>query len=225
MHIVIVEDNQVLAKSVVKVLKETGYSVTHFDNGEKGLEWLTVNRMAYDLVILDILLPGMNGFEVCKNLRAEGIETPFLMLTSKDAPSDIVQGLDVGADDYLKKPFLFEELLARIRALLRRQNTLLHTEVRLTPDVTIDLISRKILKKGKEVALTAKEFAILSYFLYNPDKVISQQEIYDHVFDYAEVQLSNTVEVHMKNIRKKLRTDNHELPITTIKAAGYRLDI
>lgn len=225
MHIILVEDNEVLAKSVVKVLKGAGFSTTHFIDGEKAMAWLLANKAVYDLVILDILLPGKNGYEICEAMRKEQLSTPILMLTSKSETDDIVHGLEVGADDYLKKPFEFEELLARIHALLRRPQEKMREQIQLTPDVIIDTTARKVHKQSKEVVLTTKEFAILLYFIHNPNKVINQQELYDHVFDYAEVQLSNTIEVHIKNLRKKLRTKQHDIPLTTIRAAGYRLDL
>lgn len=224
MHIALVEDNQLLAKSIESVLKHEGYSVSHFSNGATAYASLSHSNTTYDLIILDVLLPEMNGFEICQRLRKEKILSPVLMLTSKGALEDTVEGLDVGADDYLKKPFEFDELLARMRALLRRKPALLEAEISVTPDVTVNTTARKIFKKGKEEHLTTKEFAILMYFVHNPNKVLTQQELYDHVFDFAEVQMSNTIEVHIKNLRKKLRTSTYELPITTIRNAGYRFD-
>lgn len=223
MHIICVEDNKVLARSMEKVLRHEGYSTSHFLRGDEACFWLTEHTSAYDLVILDVLLPGMNGFEICRTLRDRGISAPVLMLTSKGTTEDTVAGLDHGADDYLTKPFAFDELLARIRSLSRRLPTTLHTIVRLTPDVSVDLLAQKVWKDGAEVHLTAKEFGILSYFLSHPNRILTQQELYDHVFDYAETQLSNTIEVHIKNLRKKLRT-KHELPLTTVKNSGYRFE-
>ncbi len=223
MHIVIVEDNSTLAKSIKKMLTHEGYAITCFDNGAEAHTWLSHNQTAYDLIILDVLLPEMNGFEISKSLRRKSNATPILMLTSKDQPEDIVEGLDSGADDYLKKPFLFEELLARIRSLSRRQPHIAGEYVELTPDIVIDLLAHKVFKEKKEVHLTAKEFSILSFFLKHPNQVLTQQQLYDHVFDFAEVQLSNTIEVHIKNLRKKLKTA-FDLPIITVKNAGYRLE-
>jgi DNA-binding response OmpR family regulator len=224
MHIVLVEDNKVLATSITNVLKHEGYSVTHFDNGAIAHHWLVDNSSVYDLVILDVLLPEMNGFEICRALRTKKIKTPVLILTSKGSLEDTVEGLDCGGDDYLKKPFIFEELLARIRSLLRRQPNLLNIQMELTPDVTVDFQAHKVFRLKKEVHLTAKEFGILTYFLNNLNKVLTQQELYDHVFDFAEIQLSNTIEVHIKNLRRKLRTKEYELPIITVRNAGYRFE-
>lgn len=223
MHIIIVEDNKVLAESIISVLTQEGYATTHFDDGLRACVWLQDNAPSYDLVLLDVLLPHMNGFEICQKLREVAITTPILMLTSKGAPEDTVHGLTCGADDYLKKPFVFDELLARIRSLLRRLPNILEVHIKLTKDVVVDTLSHKVFKHAVEVHLTAKEFGILSYFLSHRNKIITQQELYDHVFDFAEVQLSNTIEVHIKNLRKKLRTE-FEIPIVTIRNVGYRFE-
>ncbi len=223
MHIAIVEDNMVLAGSIEKVLRHEGYATTHFSRGDEALLSLTENRKAFDLVILDVLLPGMNGFDVCRTLRSKGVAIPILLLTSKGTTEDTVTGLDCGADDYLKKPFEFDELLARIRSLSRRQPQVQEAEIRINEDIVVDMLGQRVFKEGNEVHLTAKEFGILSYFLANPNRVLTQQELYDHVFDYAEVQLSNTIEVHVKNLRKKLKS-SCTFPLSTIKNAGYRFD-
>ncbi len=214
----------ILAKSIDTVFKQEGYSTTLFTDGLEASAWLLNNPSAYDLVILDVLLPGMQGFEICRLLREKSVVVPILMLTSKGESEDVVTGLDCGADDYLKKPFIFDELLARIRSLTRRQPNLVDARIQLTPDVIIDLSSRQAFKEGKEVHLTAKEFGVLIYFLHNPNRILTQQELYDHVFDFAEVQLSNTIEVHVKNLRKKLRSKSFELPIITVRNAGYRFE-
>ena len=226
MHIVLVEDNQILAKATIRVLKQEGYSPTYFMDGPAAERWLILNDGSYDLVILDVLLPGVDGFTLCKTIRREGIRVPVLMLTSKDTLEDTITGLDAGADDYLKKPFEVDELLVRIRALLRRPPLSIPDIVESIPGVTIEMKSRKIMTNGGDtITLTAKEFAILVYFLRYPNEVINQQKLYDHVFDFAEVQFSNAIEVHIKNIRKKFKAVQYEIPITTIRGAGYRLDI
>ena len=223
MHIVLVEDNVVLARSINSVLTHEGYSLTLFDNGYQAYLWLKDNVASYDLVILDVLLPEMNGFEICRKLRVDALTVPILILTSKGTTADTSYGLDSGADDYLKKPFVFDELLARIRSLGRRLPNLIEAKTQLTTDVTVDFHARTVTKKDTLVHLTAKEFNILSYFVTHPNKVVTQQELYDHVFDFAEVQLSNTIEVHIKNLRKKLKTEV-ELPLVTVRNAGYRLE-
>jgi DNA-binding response OmpR family regulator len=226
MHIVLVEDNQILARATMRVLKQEGYSPTCFTDGAEAERWLIANNDSYDFVILDILLPGMDGFTICKNIRSAKISVPILMLTSKDSVEDTVEGIDCGADDYLKKPIEAEELLARIRMLLRRP-PLRNEDISCSiPGINVDLKSHQVTTtEGKDIFLTAKEFAILIFFLRNPHEVISQQKLYDHTFDFAEVQLSNAIEVHIKNIRKKFKAENYEIPLTTIRGSGYRLDI
>ena len=226
MHVVLVEDNQSLAKAILRVLKQEGYSPTYFASGSEAEKWLILNNGSYDLVILDILLPGMDGFTLCKNLRTEGVPTPVLMLTSKDTLDDTIAGLNAGADDYLKKPFEVDELLIRMRTLLRRPPLSIPDVVRSIPGVAIDMKSHTVVTDdGDAIVLTAKEFSILVFFLRHPNYVINQQKLYDHVFDFAEVQLSNAIEVHIKNLRKKFKATQYEIPITTIRGAGYRLDI
>jgi DNA-binding response OmpR family regulator len=226
MHIVLVEDNAALAKSLIRVFIQEGYTHTHFVDGAEAESWLINNNEAYDLVLLDILLPNMDGFTICKNLRKIGVKTPILMLTSKDSLDDTITGLDSGADDYLKKPFEVDELLARMRTLLRRPSLPEGSVIYTLPGIVIDMKSQKVLtKEGILIPLTTKEFSILTYFTSHPHEIINQQKIYDHVFDFAEVQLSNAIEVHIKNIRKKFKVANYEIPITTVRSAGYRLDV
>ena len=226
MHIVLVEDNKILAKSTMRVLKQEGYNPTYFIDGSEAEQWLIANIGSYDMVILDILLPGTDGFTLCKNVRSEGVLVPILMLTSKDTLEDTINGLDCGADDYLKKPFAVDELLVRIRTLLRRPPLSVAEIEKSIPGVTIDMKSHAITTNaGNAISLTAKEFSILLYFVRNPNEIIDQQRLYDHVFDFAEVQMSNAIEVHIKNIRKKFKTEHHEIPLTTIRGAGYRLDV
>ncbi len=226
MHIVFVEDNLTLAKATMRVLKQEGYTPTYFTDGAEAERWLIANNGSYDLVILDILLPGMDGYAICKNIRAARVQVPVLMLTSKDSVADTIEGLDSGADDYLKKPFDADELLARIRTLLRRAPLPEEDVTESLSGITIDMRSHKITTSDdQEISLTTKEFAILIYFLRHQGEVINQQQLYDHIFDFAEVQLSNTIEVHIKNIRKKFRDVDYEIPLTTIRGSGYRLDI
>lgn len=226
MHIVLVEDNQILAKATMRVLKQEGYTPTYFTDGIEAERWLVANNGSYDLVILDVLLPGLDGFTICQQIRESGVRVPVLMLTSKDTLGDTLTGLDAGADDYLKKPFEVEELLARIRTLLRRPPLSIEDISETIPGVTINMKSHSITTSSEEkILLTAKEFAILTYFIRYSNEIIDQQRLYDHVFDFAEVRMSNAIEVHVKNIRKKFKAVDYEIPITTIRGAGYRLDI
>ncbi len=226
MHIVLVEDNKILAKATMRVLKQEGYTPTYFVDGSEAERWLIANMGAYDFVILDILLPGTDGFTLCKNVRSEGVLVPILMLTSKDTLEDTIKGLDCGADDYLKKPFAVDELLVRIRTLLRRPPLSIAELEKAIPGIIIDVKSHNITTtSGRHISLTAKEFAILLYFIRNSNEIIDQQRLYDHVFDFAEVQMSNAIEVHIKNIRKKFKNQHYEIPLTTVRGAGYKLDV
>jgi len=226
MHLVLVEDNITLARSLIRVFTQEGYTHTHFIDGGEAENWLISNNGVYDLLILDILLPSTDGFTICKHIRKAGIKTPVLMLTSKDTLGDTIDGLDYGADDYMKKPFEIDELLARIRTLLRRPPMPEGNVIEILPNIVIDMKSQKVFTHDKKtIPLTTKEFSVLTYFTSHPNEVINQQKLYDHVFDFAEVQLSNLVEVHIKNIRKKFKTANYEIPLKTIRGAGYRLDI
>ena len=225
MHIVVVEDNKILAKSLIRVLKQEGYATTHFEDGAAAEKWLQMNVGSYDIIILDVLLPGCDGFTVCRLLRDAGVVVPILMLTSKDTLEDIIAGINYGADDYLKKPFEIDELLVRLHALLRRQPLTVRDDIEIIPGVTVHLQSHSIMThEGSAIKLTAKEFSILTYFIRHPNQIIDQQQLYDHVFDFAELQLSNAIEVHIKNIRKKFKATHYEIPLTTIRGAGYRLD-
>jgi DNA-binding response OmpR family regulator len=224
MQVVVIEDNEVLAGSIVRVLEHEGYSVTVLPDGESGEQFIRENKQSIDAVVLDILLPKQDGLSVLKNLRAHDIHTPILMLTSKDTTGDVVAGLTTGADDYLKKPFEFDELLARLRALLRRGEALESDVNELNPALSVNLSARTVTKKGNEVHLTPKEFGMLEYLLRNKNTVVTQQDLYDHVFDFVELEASNTMEVHLKNLRKKLTTQ-YEQPIKTVRGVGYRLDI
>lgn len=225
MHITVVEDNLLLQKSIMDALEYEGYVVSGFSDGAEAYHWLTHQSKRCDLVILDVLLPNKDGFAIVHDLRNQNITTPVLMLTSKDTVDDIVTGFTYGADDYMKKPFALEELLARIHALLQRPWYRTSHHVSLTPDITLDMNKRTAFSRKGTIHLTAKEFSLLEYLVQNTGHVVTQQDIYDHVFDPHDITLSNTVEVHIKNIRKKLRTNTYDIPLTTIRGAGYRLDL
>lgn len=224
MQVVMIEDNKVLARSIIRVLENEGYVVNHFVDGVAGERFVIQNQTSIDVVLLDILLPSKSGYDISKSLRDNDVHVPIIMLTSKVTTANVVEGLSVGADDYLKKPFEFDELLARIHANIRRREPVCKGEYTLPGDIRVDIAARKVVKEEKEIRCTPKEFAILEYLLIHANRVVTQQELYDHVFDFAEVQNSNTMEVHIKNLRKKLKT-NHETPITTIRGMGYRMDV
>ena len=222
MKILVIEDNEKLARSVKRGLEQEGYAADYLTDGEVGQRRLEANRNDYDLVVLDLMLPKRDGLAVCKNWRDQNIMTPVIVLTAKDADEDKVIGLDSGADDYLVKPFSFPELLARIRALLRRPQESLPVQLE-TGGLTLDNATRKVFYGRKEIILTNKEFAILEYLMRHPSQVISREQIISHVWDFALDSFSNLVDAHIKNIRKKLEIKNNEEILETIRGVGYRI--
>ncbi|WAC18972.1 response regulator transcription factor [Luteolibacter sp. SL250] len=216
MRVLIVEDEPDLLHGLAKVLREEGYSVDLAEDGEEGLYKAVETN--YDAVILDIMLPLIDGLEVLRRLR-EKKETPVLMLTARSETPDRVAGLDRGADDYLGKPFDLDELLARLRALIRR------AAGRASPFIVIgavgiDPVARKVTRSGAEIVLTAREYAVLEFLGRHRGRVISRTELYEHVFDETDDTLSNLIDVHVSNLRKKL---GHEL-ITTRRGHGYCIE-
>ncbi|PMQ00871.1 MAG: DNA-binding response regulator [Dictyoglomus sp. NZ13-RE01] len=222
MRILIVEDEKKLALAIKKGLEREGFAVDCAFDGEEAQYFIETGSEDYDLVILDIMLPKKDGIAICKEVRKKGITTPILMLTAKDKIEDKVLGLDSGADDYLVKPFAFDELLARIRALLRRPKQLV-PEILKVGDLTLDTSSRRVFKGDKEIFLTSKEFAILEYLMRNVNKIVSREQILAHVWDYDSESFSNVVDVHIKNLRKKIDTENGNKILQTIRGMGYRL--
>jgi len=225
MKILIAEDNRVLSSSIRRVLRQEGYTVVCIWDGEEAENYWIFNKDTVDLVILDLMLPKKNGISVCKTIRAEGINTPILMLTAKGELNDKVTGLNAGVDDYLVKPFEFDELIARINALLRRPSNIINEKMIISGNISVDLNAKKVAIKNKEINLTTKEFAILEYLIRNKNIAVSHQQIFDHVFDFAKHHSSNTIEVHMKNLRKKLFSNPKENVIKTVRGHGYRLEI
>jgi DNA-binding response OmpR family regulator len=222
MRILIVEDQIKLAQSIKKGLENIGYAVDLAHDGATGLRKIQATPDNFDLIILDIMLPELDGLSLCKKIRSERIMIPVLMLTAKDTLDDKIDGLDVGADDYLLKPFEFDELTARMRALLRRPKVALETEL-YGSNITLNTVSRLVQKNGKEIKLTVKEFAILEYFLRNKNNVLSRDKIISHVWDFGYDTFSNIVDVHIKNLRKKLQGKN-ENTFETIHGIGYRFN-
>ncbi len=221
MRILVVEDEEKLAKILKKGLEQEGYAVDCFFDGKSGQLQIEINHEDYDLVILDVMLPEINGFEICKNIRDQGIVLPILMLTAKDGTEDKIMGLDSGADDYLIKPFAFEELLARMRALLRRPSNLLPAALEIK-DLVLNPVTRKVYRGGKEIPLTAKEFGLLEYFTRNAGQVLTREQILSHLWDFEYDSFSNIVDVHVKNLRKKIDNEKESL-LETIRGVGYRL--
>jgi len=220
-RILLVEDEPNAARILAKGLREEAYAVDIAEDGEAALEESSVND--YDLIILDVMLPHKDGFEVCKELRAGGSAVPVLMLTARDAVEDRVEGLDSGADDYLSKPFEFEELLARVRALLRRKPAL-YREVMVVADLSVDTVARRVARAGREVELTAKEFALLEYLVRRQGEVVSRADISEHVWDKSYDPFSKVIEVFVQRLRRKIDEDHAIKLIRTRRGEGYVLE-
>lgn len=220
MRILVVDDDQRLCDTLKRGLVENTYAVDCVYDGEQGEIYGAENL--YDLIILDIMMPIKNGIEVCRNLRAKNIDTPILMLTAKDTVEDLVRGLDTGADDYLVKPFSFSELLARVRALLRRLGQPRSTELQVD-DLTLNTVTREVYWQQKQIDLTSKEYAILEYLMRQPNAVISRIMIEEHVWDDNFDSLSNLVDVYIRRLRQKIDPERGKDIIETVRGAGYRL--
>ena len=222
MRILVVEDDPAAAAVLSKGLREHTYAVDVAADGSTALEQASIND--YDLIVLDILMPGINGLEVCRRLRAEGIAAPILILTARGEPDQRVEGLDVGADDYLAKPYHFPELLARVRALLRR-GPALTPSVLSFHDLTVDTRARRVERAGRAIALTTKEYALLEYLLRRPGEVVGRADIAEHVWDDSFDPMSNLIEVYIQRLRRKI-DDLHPVKlIHTQRGAGYSLAI
>jgi DNA-binding response OmpR family regulator len=222
MRILIIEDNQKLAHSLKRGLEQEGYAADEVFDGAEGEHRALLNRMDYDLIILDRTLPGKDGIDVCVSLRENGISIPILMLTAKDTVEDTILGLDSGADDYLVKPFAFEELLSRVRALSRRPHETLPPELRIG-ELVLRSASQEVLLDDEKVELTLKEFRILEYFMQHPNEVLGRQKIIDHLWDFSFNPLSRVMDVHINNLRNKLQSHDHGITLETIRGIGYRL--
>ena len=221
MKILIVEDEERLAKSLKIALEREGFAADYVTNGELGLSRIEICHKDYDLVLLDLMLPKKDGIEVCKEVRAKGIKIPILVLTARFDTNNKVTTLNMGADDYLVKPFSFEELLARIRALLRRPPQTISTELKVQ-DLTLNNVTRKVVCNNKEIKLTVKEFAMLEYLMRHPNQVINRSQILDHLWGYDFDSFSNVVDVHIKNLRKKINNNRRKI-LETIRGIGYRI--
>lgn len=222
-HLLVVEDEERVVDFVARGLRAEGFTVNVARTGSEGFEAASGGEFA--AIVLDLMLPGLSGLEVCQKLRAEGDNTPILMLTALDAVEDKVEGLRLGADDYLAKPFSFDELVARIEALIRRSRTGFRAEpARLVVgDIVFDREALTVHRAGRAVDLTAKELALLELLLGSPGKVFSRARILSNVWGYAEDPLTNVVDVYIRRLRKKLGDDDARL-ILTLRGHGYRLD-
>lgn len=222
MKILVIEDDLELNAAIKASLEKQGYAVDGINDGEKGERHIEINHQDYDLIILDLMLPQRDGFEVCRNIRALGILTPILILTGRDDVNDKILALDLGADDYLTKPFSFEELSARVRALLRRPKEALTPDLTVA-DLALNTSTRKVTCNGKEVPLTLKEFSLLEYLMRHPNQVINRDQILDHVWDFEFNSFSNIVDVHINNLRKKLKVASKKNYLESVRGVGYRL--
>jgi DNA-binding response OmpR family regulator len=221
MRLLIVEDDARIRSFLVRGLSEEGFAVDTAADGEDGA-WKASDPV-YDLIILDVMLPRKDGWEILRTLQARAERPPVLVLTAKDDVADRVRGLDAGADDYLVKPFSFDELLARLRALLRRPRQNVDWVLRIGP-LHIDRATRRVRWDGRKVELSAREFLILEYLAQNPGHVVTRTRVYEHVWNEQMEPMSNTIDVHVKEIRRKLAAAGGTKVIATVRGAGYRLE-
>ncbi|MFN3455142.1 MAG: response regulator [Pseudobdellovibrio sp.] len=222
MRILVIEDQLKTAQFLKKGLNEVGYSVDIAESGSAGESYLASSE--YDLIILDVMLPDQNGMDTARHIRRDGFTGPILMLTALSTTKDKVNGLDAGADDYLTKPFSFDELLARVRALLRRNSssTTVNSILKYS-DLEVDLIHRKVTREGKEIILTAKEFSLLEYFIRNPERPLGRVSIAEHVWDIHFDSESNVIDVYINLLRKKIDAPFSKKLIQTVVGVGYVL--
>lgn len=222
MRILVVEDQVKVAQFLKKGLNEGGYAVDTAESGAAAESYMSQGE--YDLVILDVMLPDQNGFDTARHFRRDGFEGPILMLTALSTTKDKIAGLDAGADDYLTKPYSFDELLARVRALLRRKGaTNASTSVLRYSDIELDLISRTVRRENQEVPLTSKEFALLEYFMRNPERPLGRVSIAEHVWDIHFDSESNVIDVYINLLRKKVDAPFSKKLIHTVVGVGYVL--
>ncbi len=220
MRILIIEDETKMAAFLKQGLEEQRYAVDVAHNGEDGLHWAL--NFPYDILILDVMLPGIDGFQLCKELRNQSVHAAILMLTARDTVDDRVVGLDCGADDYLVKPFAFRELLARLRALARRDTP--HTTPVLTVgDLSLDTVTHTAQRGEKHIELTAKEYELLEFLLLHPNQVLSRTVIAEHIWNYDYSPDSNVLDVYIRYLRRKIDDDYEEKLIHTIRGTGYQL--
>ena len=222
MRVLVIEDEHKINRTVCQALREEAYAVDAAFDGEQGEEMALVNT--YDLIVLDLMLPKKSGLALCKGLREQGSTTPILMLTARDSLEDRVQGLDSGADDYVVKPFFMDELLARVRALLRRDTSVKTSKLQLA-DLLVDTSSHRVVRAGNTIEMTSKEYAMLEYFIRNPDQVLTRTMISEHVWDDEFDSLSNIIDVYIRRLRRKIDEGYQPRLLHTIRGSGYLLGI
>ncbi len=220
MHILVVEDEQKVAGFIQRGLEEEGYKVDLAFDGDAGIEKGLSGT--YDLILMDIMLPKKDGIAVIRELREKDIKTPVLCLTARDSVEDKVVGLDIGADDYLAKPFAFAELVARCRALIRRGTSDRGAEIHFA-DLRLDPVTHKVWRSGKEIELTSKEYALMEYFMRNPNKVLTRTMIAENVWDYSFDSFTNIIDVYVNYLRNKIDRDYDKKLIHTVRGSGYVL--
>ena len=221
MRVLLVEDERKISTYVKRGLEEQGYAVDAAYTGSEALDW--VDSVGYDLIILDIMLPKLNGLSVCREIRKKGSRVPILMLTARDSIDDRVAGLDAGADDYLIKPFALKELLARLRALSRRSNEAPKETQLQIADLTLDTLTQRVKRGGKLISLTSKEFAVLECLMREPERVLSRTQIAEHVWNYDVFNQSNVIDVYIRNLRRKIDDPCEVKLFHTIRGSGYRI--
>lgn len=223
MHILIVEDEEKLARALKKGLEVKGFAVDWLADSEKARSRILLYRDEYDLIILDLMLPGIDGAQITESVRGENVTTPIIILTARNETEHKVDLLNKGADDYVVKPFSFEELLARINSVLRRP-ALSQPAVLKVGDIEMDTATRSVRVGTHEVPLTLKEFSLLECFMREPGVVLTREKLFDHVWDFNTLSWSNVLDVHMKNLRKKLQHEGTSEPVfETVRGVGYRL--
>jgi DNA-binding response OmpR family regulator len=224
MRILIVEDEAKLAQAIKKGLELKGFTVDWLEDGEKARTRTLLYKNEYDLILLDLMLPDVSGNEICRDVREAGVTTPIIMLTARDEVEYKIELLNSGADDYITKPFSFDEMIARIQAVLRRPEQSIAGVLKVR-DIELDPAKHSVTKNDKEVSLTLKEFSLLELFMRSPDKALTRETILDHVWSFDFPGFSNVLDVHMKNLRKKLSDNATNDPLfETIRGVGYRLN-
>ncbi|HET8628791.1 MAG TPA: response regulator transcription factor [Thermomicrobiales bacterium] len=220
MRILVVEDNRRLSRSLKLCLEDEGYAVDAAFDGREGQEY--AEAACYDAIVLDVMLPEQDGLALCRALRRRRVTTPIIMLTARDAVEDRVRGLDSGADDYLVKPFALSELHARLRALLRRESTQ-KGGLLAVGDLTLDPAAHEVTRAGRRVDLTAREFAVLEYFMRHPNQVITREMVEAHIWSYDFTGVSNVVDVYVRRLRRKIDDPREAKLLQTVRGVGYRL--
>ncbi len=222
MHLLIVEDEEKLAKALKKGLEMRGYAVDWLPDAEKARSRIILYRNEYDLILMDLIMPVLDGAALTQQVRAEGVTTPIIILTARDETQHKVELLNQGADDYIVKPFSFEELIARINSVLRRPAESKPVVLK-AGSLEMDVATRTVRVDGEEADLTLKEFSLLECFMREPNIVLTREKLFDHVWDFNLLSWSNVLDVHMKNLRKKLSTKHNDTYFETVRGVGYKL--